>query len=341
MNQVALSEQRPIVPRGCETQTVSGSARWRHEASTFERAARAPSVTRYAPAMRLVSYRDDDQERLGVDLNGRVVPVSDLDGGVPRTMNELLAADGAAMDHLRASLARTLLPPTAGVAIDELELLAPVPRPGKVVAVALNYREHASEGGRDAPPAPVLFAKFSSSIIGHGEDIIWDTTLTDAVDYEAELGVVIGRTARNVTETDALEHVFGYTCINDVSARDLQFADRQFVRSKSLDTFCPMGPALVTADEIADPQALRLRCLVNGEVRQDATTGEMVHGVAALVAFCSRAFTLEPGDVIATGTPSGVGWYREPRILLHDGDEVVIDVEGVGRLVNRCREVPA
>ena len=289
--------------------------------------------------MRLVSYRTDGDERLGVALAERVVAATDLDERAPRTMSELLVAEGAAIDRLRAALARTLVSRTAGTPIDELELLAPVPRPGKVVAVALNYREHASEGGSDAPPAPVLFAKFSTSVVGHGAEIAWDPGLTDAVDYEAELGVVIGRTARNVPESAALDHVLGYTCLDDVSARDLQFADKQFVRAKSLDTFCPMGPTLVTADEVPDPQVLRLRCLVNDEVRQDASTADMIHGVAALVAFCSNAFTLEPGDVIATGTPSGVGWYQEPKRLLHDGDEVVVEIDGVGRLVNRCREI--
>jgi 2-keto-4-pentenoate hydratase/2-oxohepta-3-ene-1,7-dioic acid hydratase in catechol pathway len=289
--------------------------------------------------MRLVSYRTDGDERLGVALAERVVAATELDERAPRTMSELLAAEGAAIDRLRAALARTLVSRTAGTPIDELELLAPVPRPGKVVAVALNYREHASEGGSDAPPAPVLFAKFSTSVVGHGAEIAWDPGLTDAVDYEAELGVVIGRTARNVPESAALDHVLGYTCLDDVSARDLQFADKQFVRAKSLDTFCPMGPTLVTANEVPDPQVLRLRCLVNDEVRQDASTADMIHGVAALVAFCSNAFTLEPGDVIATGTPSGVGWYQEPKRLLHDGDEVVVEIEGVGRLVNRCREL--
>jgi 2-keto-4-pentenoate hydratase/2-oxohepta-3-ene-1,7-dioic acid hydratase in catechol pathway len=289
--------------------------------------------------MRIVSYLTDGEERLGLDLDGRVVAARDLDDGLPATMGDLLAADGDGLERSLAVLLRAGPPTTPGAPIDDLELLAPVPRPGKVIAIALNYREHASEGGRDAPPAPVLFAKFSSSVVGHRADVAWDPTLTDAVDYEAELGVVIGRSARNVPESVALDHVLGYTCLNDVSARDLQFADKQFVRAKSLDTFCPMGPALVTADEIRDPQALRLRCLVNGEVRQDATTADMVHGVAALVAFCSRAFTLEPGDVIATGTPSGVGWYQEPKRLLHDGDEVVVEIEGVGRLVNTCREI--
>jgi 2-keto-4-pentenoate hydratase/2-oxohepta-3-ene-1,7-dioic acid hydratase in catechol pathway len=184
----------------------------------------------------------------------------------------------------------------------------------------------------------VVFAKFTTALVGHGADVTWDPELTQAVDYEAELAVVIGRRARDVRVESALEHVLGYTCLNDVSARDLQYADRQFVRSKSLDTFCPMGPALVTADEVPDPQALGIRCLVNGEVRQSASTADMVFGVAELIAFCSRAFTLEAGDVIATGTPAGVGWFREPKLMLRDGDEMVVEIDGVGRLLNHCRE---
>jgi 2-keto-4-pentenoate hydratase/2-oxohepta-3-ene-1,7-dioic acid hydratase in catechol pathway len=185
----------------------------------------------------------------------------------------------------------------------------------------------------------VLFAKFPSSLIGDGADITWRAADTEQVDYEAELAVVIGRRARDVPASMALDHVLGYTCLNDVSARDLQFGDGQWVRGKSLDTFCPVGPWIVTADELADPGALRIRCLVNGEVVQDARTSEMVHGVPELIAFCSRFMTLEPGDVIATGTPGGVGVFRDPPRFLDDGDEVVIDIEGIGRLVNRCRVV--
>ena len=213
-----------------------------------------------------------------------------------------------------------------------------MPRPGKIAAAGVNYATHAAEGKRDAPDHPVLFAKFATSVIGQAAEIRWDPKLTQAVDFEAELAVVIGRTCRRVAESEALDYVAGYTCLNDVSARDLQYSDRQFVRAKSLDTFCPMGPWLVTADDIPDPQSLRIRSLVNGAVMQDASTSEMIFGVATLVSFCSQAFTLEPGDVIATGTPSGVGWFRDPKQMLHDGDEVVIDIQHVGRLVSRCRE---
>ena len=265
-----------------------------------------------------------------------VVAAASLGHGVPGTMADLLAGWPDSLDVLQAAYRAADVPET--FALNDVELLAPVPRPGKVIAAGVNYATHAAEGNRDAPDHPVLFAKLTTSVVGNGAEIRWDPRLTAAVDFEAELAVVIGRTCRRVGESEALSYVAGYTCLNDVSARDLQYSDKQFVRAKSLDTFCPMGPWLVTGDEIEDPQALRIRCLVNGEVMQDASTSEMVFGVAALVSFCSQAFTLEPGDVIATGTPSGVGWFRDPKRMLHDGDEVVIDIEHVGRLVNRCRE---
>ena len=214
-------------------------------------------------------------------------------------------------------------------------LLAPIDDPRKVVAIGLNYVDHAAEVTMDLPKDPLVFAKFPSSIVGPGDDIRWSRSVTDAVDYEAELAVVIGRPARDVAVEDALDHVFGYTCLNDVSARDLQFGDGQWVRGKSLDTFCPIGPWIVTADEIPDPQALAIRCRVGDELLQDGTTADMIFGVAELISRLSRAFTLDPGDVIATGTPPGVGWARDPKRLLRDGETVVVEIEGIGALENR------
>ena len=253
-------------------------------------------------------------------------------------MAELLADWPAGLERIRSAWQRRAAAAADGVPFESVELQAPVPRPGKILAAGVNYRSHGEEQNRDAPDHPVLFAKMTTSVIGAGSQIRWAPSLTQGVDFEAELAVIIGRTCRRVAEADALDYVAGYTCLNDVSARDLQFSDKQFVRGKSLDTFCPMGPWLVTADEIPDPQLLSIRCLVNDEVMQDASTSEMVFGVAALVSFCSQAMTLEPGDVIATGTPAGVGWFRDPKVTLHDGDEVVIEIEGIGRLVNRCLE---
>lgn len=233
----------------------------------------------------------------------------------------------------------------SGNLLESTELRAPVGRPGKVVAIGRNYRDHIDEEGADRPPAPLIFAKWPSSVIGHRAEIRWDPVLATQVDYEAELAVVIGRPARRVSESEALDYVLGYTCLNDVSARDIQFADGQWVRGKSLDTFCPMGPVLVTTDEIPDPQRLAISCRVGGATVQEASTAQMYFGVAAIVSYCSQSFRLEPGDVIATGTPGGVGIFRDPPALLGDGDEVTVEIEGIGRLVNTCRferaEVPA
>ncbi len=296
--------------------------------------------------MKLVSFRlpaampaePGREPRLGLVVDDGLVPLAALDESLPGSMAELCARETGALHEIATVAATSEAVRTRRIPFDEVELLAPVPRPGKIVAVGVNYRSHAAEQNRAAPDHPVLFAKLPTSVIGPGAAIRWDPRLTQAVDYEAELAVVIGRTCRRVDALNALDYVLGYTCLDDVSARDLQYADRQFVRAKSLDTFCPMGPWLVTADEVGDPQALHLRSLVNGEVRQDSSTAEMVFGVAELISFCSQAFTLEPGDVVATGTPAGVGWFREPKLMLHDGDEVTIEIERVGRLTNVCHE---
>jgi 2,4-didehydro-3-deoxy-L-rhamnonate hydrolase len=222
------------------------------------------------------------------------------------------------------------------VPLGELTLRAPIPRPGKIVCVGLNYRDHAAESGQPVPDHPILFAKFANSVIGPGEAIVLPID-SEQPDYEAELGVVIGTTAKRVGGSEAIGHVAGYTCVNDVSARDLQFRSSQWMLGKAIDTFLPMGPWLVTADEIPDPQALRIGCRLNGEQVQDSSTEQMVFGVAELVAFISRTMTLEPGDVIATGTPPGVGFARTPQQFLRDGDEVTIEIEGIGVLTNPVR----
>ncbi len=288
--------------------------------------------------MRLVTYARDAQPRLGVERpDGRILPAGDL--GAAATIEELLAGGDAALATLRDAVAAAG-PDAAALAPDDVRILAPVPRPGKLVAIGLNYHDHAAEGGRAAPPEPMLFAKFSSAVVGPGETVTWDPALTESVDLEAELGVVIGRVARRVSPADALSYVLGYTCVNDVSARDLQTRDGQFVRAKSLDTFGPMGPAIVTTDEIPDPQALAIRSYLGDRVVQDSNTSHMIFDVATLVAHCSRAFTLEPGDVIATGTPAGVLVFRDPPERLHDGDVMTIEIERIGRLTNPCRETP-
>jgi 2-keto-4-pentenoate hydratase/2-oxohepta-3-ene-1,7-dioic acid hydratase in catechol pathway len=208
-----------------------------------------------------------------------------------------------------------------------------ISRPGKIVCVGLNYLDHAQEGGMELPKAPLLFSKWPNTLIGDGEAIVLPPEATE-VDYEAELGVVIGTTAKRVAEAQALDHVEGYICLNDVSARDMQFGDGQWTRGKSLDTFCPVGPRLVPREEIADPQQLGIRCILNGETMQDSSTAQMIFSVAEIIAYVSKVITLEPGDLIATGTPAGVGVFKDPKVLLKDGDEVAIEIDGVGTLTN-------
>jgi 5-carboxymethyl-2-hydroxymuconate isomerase len=218
----------------------------------------------------------------------------------------------------------------------ELSLRCPVVRPTKVLAIGLNYMDHIRETGAAVPERPVLFAKFPNTLNDPFGPIVVDAALTEKADYEVELAVVIGKRTRGVSKADALEHVFGYAVGNDVSARDWQFADPQFDRSKGFDTFCPIGPWITTADEVPDPQALAIRSWVNGEARQDSSTKEMVHAVAELIEFLSRGMTLEAGDVIVTGTPHGVGFAMNPPRFLAPGDVVRCEIEGLGAIENPC-----
>jgi 2,4-didehydro-3-deoxy-L-rhamnonate hydrolase len=220
------------------------------------------------------------------------------------------------------------------VALAEASLHAPIARPEKIVAIGLNYEDHAAETGAEIPDKPVVFTKYPNTIIGPGAPIRIPP-LTEQVDYEAELAVVIGRRAKNVSEAEALDYVFGYLNANDVSARDLQFSEGgQWTRSKSIDTFLPLGPYVATRDEIPDPQNLFIRAILNGETVQDGTTSRMIFSVAELVSFLSQGMTLEPGDVIITGTPPGVGMARDPQLWMKPGDEVSIEIEGLGTLTN-------
>ena len=259
--------------------------------------------------MRIVSYRrDDGATRLGIVERDHV-----LDAGTDITA--VRAGDAAGT-------------------LDEIELLAPIPRPGKVVCVGRNYAEHAAETGSAVADRPQLFAKWANAVVGP-RDAVRYPTITRALDYEAELVVVVGRRAAHVPEARALDVVLGYTCGDDVSARDLQFGDTQWVRGKSLDSFAPTGPWIVTADEIPDPQDLGIRCTVNGEVRQDDTTAHMVFGVAHLLAFITEAITLDPGDLVFTGTPAGVGHGMVPPRYLSVGDVVRVEIDHVGAIEHR------
>jgi 2-keto-4-pentenoate hydratase/2-oxohepta-3-ene-1,7-dioic acid hydratase in catechol pathway len=249
-----------------------------------------------------------------------------------------------AADALRDALLAGVDLTAAGTARIELSaatLLAPVSWPQKVLAIGLNYADHARETGQTPPSSPITFAKMGNSIVGPGAAVTWSADASAEVDYEAELAVVIGRRASHVPVARALDHVLGYTCCNDVSARDAQFRDGQWVRGKSFDSFCPLGPWIVTTDEIPDPQVLGVRCRVNGETLQSGSTADMIFGVAEVVSYLSRFLTLEPGDVIATGTPAGVGFTRTPPVFLRDGDLVEVEIEGIGCLANPVAVRPA
>ena len=215
----------------------------------------------------------------------------------------------------------------------EAVLAAPIPRPPKIVCIGLNYRDHAEESKMPIPEVPTVFSKYATSVIGPKAPIVLPKNSVKP-DYEAEFAVVIGKGGKHIPEARWREHVFGYTVVNDVSARDFQMATSQWMIGKTFDTFCPMGPAIVTADEIEDPHALRITLTINGETLQDSNTSNLIFNVPKLIAYLSSVFTLEPGDIISTGTPGGVGFARTPPRWLRPGDEVAITVEGVGTLIN-------
>ena len=237
-------------------------------------------------------------------------------------------------DQLAKDPNRTATLPRGSVLpADEVAIGPPVPRPAKIICIGLNYKDHAAESHMPLPTSPITFSKYPTAVIGPGRPIRLPT-VSAQVDYESELAIVIGRRGKHVPLERAFEYVLGYTNLNDVSARDLQFADKQWQRGKSCDTFAPIGPSIVTRDTIPDPHQLRIRLRLNGEVMQDSSTNQLVFGVDRLVSFLSETVTLEPGDLIATGTPPGVGFARTPPVFLKPGDTVEVEVEGLGVLSN-------
>jgi 2-keto-4-pentenoate hydratase/2-oxohepta-3-ene-1,7-dioic acid hydratase in catechol pathway len=286
--------------------------------------------------MKLVTYHSAGNTGYGI-LTGE--NIATLYGPYfPPTLLDFIHAGTPALKQAAQALQDHRLPLRS---ISSVKILTPIANPGKIVAIGLNYWDHCREQNLEAPKTPIIFTKFTTAIIGPGDTITYDPALTTQVDYEVELGVVIGKQARNVSLDTALDYVFGYTIVNDVSARDLQFSDKQWVRAKSLDTFCPIGPCITTADEIPDPQVLHLKTIVNGRVLQDSSTREMIFGVADLIHRLSHSFTLMPGDVIATGTPDGVGVFRKPQVFLLNGDHVTVEVENIGQLENSIATVSA
>jgi len=270
--------------------------------------------------MRLLTFHRDGDLRIGLREADEVIELAADD------LNGLLSMTTAEIGRLATG---------DRVAAAGLRLGPCVPRPPKIVCIGLNYRRHAEEAGMPVPTSPILFSKFGNALAASGDDVPLPPGVAEQYDYEAELGVVIGRTTRNVGEADALDHVWGYCNCNDVSARDLQFRSTQWLLGKTLDRFLPAGPDLVSADEAGDPQAMRITCTVNGDMRQDSNTADMIFGVAEIVSYVSRHFTLEAGDLIATGTPEGVAQGRADKRWLVPGDEVVVEVGGLGRLTNR------
>jgi 2-keto-4-pentenoate hydratase/2-oxohepta-3-ene-1,7-dioic acid hydratase in catechol pathway len=251
---------------------------------------------------------------------------------LPDTVLEL--AEYLMDEGFRGAIEDAVLRASQGLRLSDVQLRAPVDGRPKIICVGLNYRDHAEEQGVKPPEEPVIFMKPYTAITGPGQTIIYPE-ITEKLDYEAELAVLIGRRCRKVRQSDALSYVLGYTCFNDVSARDIQFRDGQWVRGKSFDTFAPIGPWIVTADEVRDPHNLRIMARINGEVRQNSNTRNLIFGVDKLVSFISMVMTLEPGDIIATGTPSGVGIFYKPEPkLLKVGDIVEIEIEKIGVLAN-------
>ncbi len=281
--------------------------------------------------MRLLTFDDGSGPEAGILLGQEVVPVSALGAPASSVKGLLEVLDTQALADLgeRAKGAEQRL------ALSGLHLLAPVTDPEKIICLGLNYRDHAEESGQEIPAAPLWFAKFANSLIGSGEDIVLPSAHPDYVDYEAELAVVIGRTASRVEEADALSYVAGAMPFNDVSARDLQLQNTLWTSGKAVDTFAPCGPALVTLDEAGDLGSLSLRTRINGKVVQEGDTSNLIFDVASAVAWLSRTVTLVPGDIIATGTPAGVGGPQ--GIFLRDGDTVEVEVDGLGAVSNPVR----
>jgi 2-keto-4-pentenoate hydratase/2-oxohepta-3-ene-1,7-dioic acid hydratase in catechol pathway len=285
--------------------------------------------------MKLATFTESDQTRVGVVVGDDIVDLSATAPDLPTEMTALLAAgpDALAAAARAAEVGKKL-------ALADVHLESPVLRPPKILAIGLNYADHVAESGMETPKLPLVFNKQSTSVVGPG-DPFHMPRISTALDYEGELGVVIGRPCRHVPKERAVEVIAGYTVVNDVSVRDWQLRTPTWTMGKSFDTHCPMGPWIVTADELPDPHALGLETRVNGELRQSSNTKHLIFDCFALVEHLSTAFTLEPGDVIATGTPGGVGIGQKPPKLLKVGDVVKIAIEGVGEIENAVVEEPA
>lgn len=285
--------------------------------------------------MKLLTFIADNQTRPGVLDGNKVVDLAAAGLPVDESGDLMRIVQGgdALLDKVRAALKSGN---RREFALDKVKLCAPILHPSKIVAVGLNYIDHCKEANLPVPGEPVLFTKWPNSITGPYDELSWPEAVTKEVDYEVELGVVIGRRGRNISEKDALDYVCGYTVVNDVSARDLQFANaKQWDRGKSLDTFCPWGPWIVTRDEIADPHNLTVRTVLNGKEMQVSNTKNLIFNINKIIAYASKGTTLMPGDLIPTGTPFGVGFSRTPPVFMQHGDVCECEVEGIGKISNR------
>jgi 2-keto-4-pentenoate hydratase/2-oxohepta-3-ene-1,7-dioic acid hydratase in catechol pathway len=271
---------------------------------------------------------------LAVVQDSDAILVSDLLNDAPATLQKLIERGDGVLDELRAALADGTAPrhPLGDWKFDSAVLAPPA-----VLAVGLNYAAHSSELGLKTDSAPTVFTLWPNSLNGHEQITSWTRALSEAVDYEAELGVIMGTPAKDVSEADALSHVWGYTVVNDITARNIQFSEAQWSRCKSFDGFTPTGPFAVTADEVADPQDLHIWAVVDGHTVQDASTGQMVRSVAKLIAHLSQSVTLLPGTLISTGSPGGAGYSRDPQIFLRDHSTVTVGIDGLGELTTYCR----
>jgi 2-keto-4-pentenoate hydratase/2-oxohepta-3-ene-1,7-dioic acid hydratase in catechol pathway len=290
--------------------------------------------------MKLITFKDPSNRgryRLGALVSEtEIVDLTSLASGESLTAAELLNCFDLESGFLESAASALAEGNLARLNRFKVEVCAPVPRPGKIICIGLNYRDHAEESGMAIPSAPIIFSKFSSCAIGANQPILLPKS-SEQVDYEAELAFVVGRRAKDISRQAAFDYVLGYTNFNDVSARDFQFADGQWQRGKSCDSFAPMGEFIATRDEIADPHNLRIRFRLNGMCLQDSNTDQLIFKIPELIEFLSASMTLEAGDIIATGTPPGVGFARKPPVFMKDGDRAEVEIEGLGVLSNPVR----
>ncbi len=275
--------------------------------------------------------------RLAVSVNSGLLFVDEVVEDAPATLQQMLEGGEPLVKAVRSRVEAALSSGVSTTPEPEIELAPSVIDAPTILAVGLNYAAHAAELGFDVDDHPTIFGLLPGSVAAHGSTTTWSRTLTDAVDYEVELGVVMGRDALNVSEAEALDYVFGYTVVNDITARDIQQQEKQWLRCKSFDGFTPVGPVVVTRDELGDPQDLALMLTVNGQVLQSSSTSDMMRPVARLISHLSQGSTLLAGTLISTGTPEGAGYTRSPQVLLADGDVVEATIEGIGTLVTHCR----